>query len=330
MGRDRRGIRLMDEPARRDLPATAQHPRRVGHRGQRAGDGVRQYGRGLRDRGRVHPQSLDRRQRILWRIPRQRAGRGRCRRHPYTAAPDDCRQEGKRFGAARDGRGDACGLRRAAPGAPNTRRPLPRHAGHRVHRRARQAVDAADPHWQAHRAGRAQDRRILRRGKPDRPRGGDPAHRTRDARAAAAPDAGPQRKNDRADARPAGLPRRRVGQGRVFRRRGGSGGEPRRAHHPGARRNQPRGHPRHARRARHSDAAGRHDQSRRRGRARHGAALRRRRRRSAHRLCGGDARGAQSHRARRRHDHDQRHDRRGHGQARCRRSSRNCRAISRP
>ena len=30
-------------------------------------------------------------------------------------------------------------------------RPLPRHAGHRVHRRARQALDAADPHRQAHR-----------------------------------------------------------------------------------------------------------------------------------------------------------------------------------
>ena len=32
---------------------------------------------------------------------------------------------------------------------------LPRHAGHRVHRRARQAVDAADAHRQAHRQGGA-------------------------------------------------------------------------------------------------------------------------------------------------------------------------------
>ena len=37
--------------------------------------------------------------------------------------------------------------------------PLPRHAGHRVHDRARQAVDAADPHRQAHRQGGAADRR---------------------------------------------------------------------------------------------------------------------------------------------------------------------------
>ncbi len=135
----------------------------------------------------------------------------------------------------------------------NPRRPLPRHAGHRVHRRARQAVDAADPHRQAHRASRVEDRRVIRRGGPYRPRRGDPAHRTGFARPAAAPDAGPERQDHRAGPRPAGLPRRGVGQGRVFGRRGRGGGEPRRARDPGARRNQPRGHPRHARRARHSD-----------------------------------------------------------------------------
>ena len=36
---------------------------------------------------------------------------------------------------------------------------LPRHAGHRVHHRARQAVDAADAERQAHRQGGAEDRR---------------------------------------------------------------------------------------------------------------------------------------------------------------------------
>ncbi len=36
---------------------------------------------------------------------------------------------------------------------------LPRHAGHRVHGPAGQALHAADPQRQAHRAGRAQDRR---------------------------------------------------------------------------------------------------------------------------------------------------------------------------
>ena len=48
---------------------------------------------------------------------------------------------------------------------------------------------------------------------------------------------------------------------------------------PGAHRDQPRGHPRHARGARHPDHARRHDQPRGRGGARHGPALRRRRRR---------------------------------------------------
>ena len=114
-------------------------------------------------------------------------------------------------------------------GAAHPRRPLPRHAGHRVHRRARQAVDAADPHRQAHRAGGAEDRGVVGRGGPHRPRRGDPPHRTGFARPAAASDARPEREDDRAGARPAGLARRRLGQDRVFRRRGRGGGEPRRA-----------------------------------------------------------------------------------------------------
>ena len=56
-----------------------------------------------------------------------------------------------------------------------------------------------------------------------------------------------------------------------------------RGHHPGAHRDQPRGHPRHACRPRHPDHARRHDQPRGGGGARHGPALRRRRRRH----CGG-------------------------------------------
>ena len=53
---------------------------------------------------------------------------------------------------------------------------------------------------------------------------------------------------------------------------------------PGAGRDQPRGHPRHARRRGHPDHARRHDQPRRRGRARHGQALRLRRRPHPRRL----------------------------------------------
>ena len=56
---------------------------------------------------------------------------------------------------------------------------LRRHAGHRVHDRARHALPAADAHRQAHRAGRdAQSPRPRRRGR-DRPRRGAAAHRPR-------------------------------------------------------------------------------------------------------------------------------------------------------
>ena len=66
------------------------------------------------------------------------------------------------------------------------------------------------------------------------------------------------------------------GADRVLGRRRRGGGQGRPQDHPGARRDQPRGHPRHARRRRHPDDARRHDVARGRRRARHGQALRRR------------------------------------------------------
>ena len=54
-----------------------------------------------------------------------------------------------------------------------------RHAGHRVHRPARQALHAADPQRQAHRQGRAQDRRRHGARGPDRQEGGGGARRCR-------------------------------------------------------------------------------------------------------------------------------------------------------
>ena len=62
VGRDRRGVRLLDEPARHHLPPPARHSGKLGHRGQRAGHGVRQHGRHLGHRRRLHPQSVDRRE----------------------------------------------------------------------------------------------------------------------------------------------------------------------------------------------------------------------------------------------------------------------------
>ena len=65
------------------LPPHQPHPRRVGNRGQRPADGVRQQGRGLGDRGRVQPGRGDRRAGAVRRLPRQRPGRGR--RRPASA-----------------------------------------------------------------------------------------------------------------------------------------------------------------------------------------------------------------------------------------------------
>ena len=85
VGRDRRGVFLLDERPRGDLSPAARHSGILGHRGQRAGHGVRQYGRDLGDRRRLHAQSLDRREPAVRRIPDQRAGRRRGGGHPHAA-----------------------------------------------------------------------------------------------------------------------------------------------------------------------------------------------------------------------------------------------------
>ena len=76
-------------------------PHRVGHRRQRAGDGLRQHRRQLRLRRGLHPQPRQRRQRVLRRVPDQRPGRRRRRRRPHAGA------------GRRAEEGDAEGLRRA-------------------------------------------------------------------------------------------------------------------------------------------------------------------------------------------------------------------------
>ena len=94
------------------------------------------------------------------------------------------------------------------------------------------------------------------------------------ARPAAAPDHRSQGRARHHRRRPAGLAGRGDRRDRVFlrRRRGDEGQGPQ--GRAGARRDQPRGHPRHARRRRHPDHARRHDQPCRGGGARHGQALR--------------------------------------------------------
>ena len=105
----------------------------------------------------------------------QRPGRGRRRRHPQHAAA-------RRPRAARP---DV--LRRAAPGDAPPRDPLPRPVRHRVHHRARQAVDAADPGRQAHGGRRVPGRDPARRREPHHDGRGDLAHHRRPALAAALP-----------------------------------------------------------------------------------------------------------------------------------------------
>ena len=104
LGRDRRGVRLLDEPARQHLSPAARHPRRMGHRGERAGHGVRQHGRRLRHRRVLHPRPVHRREHVLRRVPGERAGRGRGGRHPHAAAAVQGRRQAGRDAA---GSGDA-------------------------------------------------------------------------------------------------------------------------------------------------------------------------------------------------------------------------------
>ena len=140
---DARGLRLVEHRARRALPPPGADPRGPRHRGQRPGDGLRQPRRRLRLRRRLHPRPGDRRTRACTattcRTPRARTS------SPASATPCSLAD------MERDRQGVA---RRAARDHGHAREPLPRHVRHRVHRRARQALDAADPGRQAHRPRR--------------------------------------------------------------------------------------------------------------------------------------------------------------------------------
>ena len=287
LGRHRRRVRLLAQRPRQDLSPPARHSRQLGHGGQRAGHGVRQPGRRLGHRRRLHAQPLHRRARGLRRVPDQRAGRGRRRGHPHAAGPVRGRTQGGRRKGPIPRDGDARHLPRARPGVRVAREALPRHAGHRVHHPGRQALDAADALRQAHHEGGAQGRRRPRRRRADHARGGRAAHRRGRPRPAPAPHHRPGggKAIDRGD-RLAGLAGRRLRRDRVRRRRGRGPEGPRPRGDPGAHRDEPGGHPRHARRGRHPHHARRHDQPRRGGRPRHGAAVRVRRRRAAHRRQG--------------------------------------------
>ena len=68
--------------ARPRLPQEPEDRRRPRHRRQRRDDGLRQHGRRLGHRRRLHPRPEHRREGPLRRVPHERPGRGRRRRHP--------------------------------------------------------------------------------------------------------------------------------------------------------------------------------------------------------------------------------------------------------
>ena len=72
----------MEHRAGAAVPAPGADPARPGHGGERVHDGVRQPGRRLGHRGLLHPRPGDGQAGRLRRLPAQRPGRGRRRRHP--------------------------------------------------------------------------------------------------------------------------------------------------------------------------------------------------------------------------------------------------------
>ncbi len=82
--RHHRRLQELEQRARGHLPQPREDRPRPRHRRQHPDDGLRQHGRRLRHRRRVHPQRRDRRQQALRRVPQERAGRGRGRRRAHS------------------------------------------------------------------------------------------------------------------------------------------------------------------------------------------------------------------------------------------------------
>ena len=93
LGRRRRGVQELGRPPGRFLSQDRRHPRRVGHRLQRAEHGLRQLGRHLGHRRGLLAQPGHRREQVLRRMARQRPGRGRGGRHPHAQSVERRDQE---------------------------------------------------------------------------------------------------------------------------------------------------------------------------------------------------------------------------------------------
>ena len=178
---DQGRLRQLVRQARRRLPEQPEDRPRPGHGGQRRDHGLRQHGRRLGDRGRLHARPEHRREGPVRRVPDQRPGRGRRGRHPDR--PED----------QPDADRDARGLRRVPAHRPAAREALPRRPGPRVHDRAREALHAPDAQREEDRGGGRQDRhRPRQRGPHQQGRGARP-DRTRPRRPAPARPVRPRR-----------------------------------------------------------------------------------------------------------------------------------------
>ena len=91
---DPRGLQLLEHRPGAAVPAAGTDPAGPRHRRQRLLDGVRQPRRHQRHRCRLHPRPGIRQDRRLRRLPVQRAGRGRRRRHPQHPVPGRPREAG--------------------------------------------------------------------------------------------------------------------------------------------------------------------------------------------------------------------------------------------
>ena len=145
---DRGRVPLLERRPGHRLPGPRAHLPRPRHRGQRAGDGVRQPRRRLRAPASASPAT---------RPPARTSPTATSSSTPrartwWPASATPSRSSALKRPLPRDPRRAARHLRPA-------RAPLPRHVRHRVHHRAGQALDAPDPGGQAHRGGRAADGR---------------------------------------------------------------------------------------------------------------------------------------------------------------------------
>ena len=271
---DPRGLQVVEQSARGRLPQDARHPRELGDRLQRAGDGLRQPRRHQRDRRRLHARPVDRRARPLRRVAPERAGRGRRRGHPHADA--DPRAAGKN---------DDESLERRMPDAFRDAR---RRSARRLEKHFRDMQDLEFTIQEgnlymlqcrsAKRTARAAVRIAVEMAKEGLITSDEAVLRVDPGALDQLlhPTLDPSAPKKLLARGLAGEPGRGAGQDRLQRRRSGAPRRSGQGRHPRARRDVAGGHPRHEGRARHPHRARRDDEPRGSRGARDGQAVRRR------------------------------------------------------